>query len=47
MSPSGDVRISTVVVMPGLDPGIHAVWFKREDVDGRDKPCHDVVETQE
>jgi hypothetical protein len=28
--------------MPGLDPGIHALSFFREDVDGRVKPGHDV-----
>jgi hypothetical protein len=27
------------LVMPGLDPGIHA--FFGQDVDGRDKPGHD------
>jgi hypothetical protein len=30
-------------VMPGLVPGIHALNVrKQEDVDGRDKPGHDV-----
>jgi len=28
-------------VMPGLVPGIH-VFATRQDVDGRDKPGHDV-----
>ena len=28
-------------VMPGLDPGIHALARARRDVDGRDKPGHD------
>jgi hypothetical protein len=30
-------------VMPGLDPGIHALLLLRElkNVDGRDKPGHD------
>jgi len=27
-------------VMPGLVPGIHALW-RRKGVDGRDKPGHD------
>ncbi|CCD83781.1 hypothetical protein BRAO285_1000119 [Bradyrhizobium sp. ORS 285] len=31
-------------VMPGLVPGIHAVLSAPDDVDGRDKPGHDVVE---
>jgi hypothetical protein len=31
-------------VMPGLVPGIHVFdTNKNEDVDGRDKPCHDEV----
>jgi 2-oxoglutarate ferredoxin oxidoreductase subunit beta len=30
--------------MPGLVPGIHAFMpFSKQDVDGRDKPGHDVV----
>jgi hypothetical protein len=30
--------------MPGLVPGIHVLaTTKQEDVDGRDKPGHDVV----
>jgi hypothetical protein len=29
------------VVMPGLVPGIHALLFICENVDGRDKPGHD------
>jgi len=28
--------------MPGLDPGIHAFHAGSKDVDGRDKPGHDV-----
>jgi hypothetical protein len=28
--------------MPGLVPGIHALNAIRKDVDGRDKPGHDV-----
>jgi hypothetical protein len=28
--------------MPGLVPGVHvSMAFKKEDVDGRDKPGHD------
>jgi hypothetical protein len=27
--------------MPGLEPGIHDLATKKEDVDGRDKPGHD------
>jgi 2-oxoglutarate ferredoxin oxidoreductase subunit beta len=30
--------------MPGLVPGIHALLGHEEDVDGRDKPGHDVAE---
>jgi 2-oxoglutarate ferredoxin oxidoreductase subunit beta len=30
-------------VMPGPVPGIHAFLFFKQDVDGRDKPGHDVV----
>jgi 2-oxoglutarate ferredoxin oxidoreductase subunit beta len=29
--------------MPGLVPGIHVFLLATEDVDGRDKPGHDVV----
>ncbi|SHJ24864.1 hypothetical protein SAMN05444159_0084 [Bradyrhizobium lablabi] len=30
--------------MPGLDPGIHVLQAQsKKDVDGRDKPGHDVV----
>jgi hypothetical protein len=29
-------------VMPGLVPGIHVFLFAKQDVDGRDKPGHDV-----
>ena len=32
-----------IVVMPGLVPGIHVLWLKNEDVDGRVKPGHDGV----
>jgi hypothetical protein len=28
-------------VMPGLVPGIHALSYGDENVDGRDKPGHD------
>ena len=33
--------------MPGLVPGIHVVPSMPNDVDGRDKPGHDDVETGE
>ncbi|CCD91316.1 hypothetical protein BRAO375_1450038 [Bradyrhizobium sp. ORS 375] len=33
--------------MPGLVPGIHVVLSVPTDVDGRDKPGHDDVETSE
>jgi hypothetical protein len=30
--------------MPGLVPGIHALWrINMKDVDGRDKPGHDAI----
>ena len=29
------------IVMPGLVPGIHVLFNRNEDVDGRDKPGHD------
>jgi hypothetical protein len=29
--------------MPGLVPGIHVFEPSKEDVDGRDKPGHDVL----
>ncbi len=32
--------------MPGLVPGIHVVLSMPDDVDGRDRPGHDDVETQ-
>ncbi|CCD95421.1 hypothetical protein BRAO375_4270017 [Bradyrhizobium sp. ORS 375] len=32
-------------VMPGLVPGIHVVLSVPADVDGRDKPGHDDVES--
>jgi hypothetical protein len=33
-------------VMPGLVPGIHAFLFRfKQDVDGRDKPGHDDLES--
>ncbi|CCE01556.1 hypothetical protein [Bradyrhizobium sp. STM 3809] len=32
-------------VMPGLVPGIHVVLSMAIDVDGRDRPGHDDVET--
>jgi hypothetical protein len=28
--------------MPGLVPGIHIFGFVKQDVDGRDKPGHDI-----
>jgi hypothetical protein len=31
--------------MPGLVPGIHAFLPIKQDVDGRDKPGHDVERT--
>jgi hypothetical protein len=34
-------RINLTAVMPGLVPGIHALLCD-QDVDGRDKPGHDV-----
>ncbi len=34
-------------VMPGLVPGIHVLLSVLNDVDGRDKPGHDDVETPE
>jgi citronellyl-CoA dehydrogenase len=34
------------LVMPGLVPGIHVLKRKEiQDVDGRDKPGHDAVES--
>ncbi len=42
-------RISLLVnysVMPGLVPGIHVVLNMPIDVDGRDKPGHDDVESE-
>jgi hypothetical protein len=29
------------LVMPGLVPGIHALFARKKHVDGRDKPGHD------
>ncbi len=34
-------------VMPGLVPGIHVVLSMPNDVDGRDKPGHDDLETDD
>src|ERR1700675_955140 len=34
------------LVMPGLVPGIHVLCSARKDVDGRDKPGHDGVNSQ-
>ncbi len=34
-------------VMPGLVPGIHVAPRAPDDVDGRDEPGHDDVETDE
>ncbi len=36
-----DERAKNIGVMPGLDPGIHDLFEKRKEVDGRDKPGHD------
>jgi hypothetical protein len=33
--------IAVIVVMAGLVPGIYVFLFRRQDVDGRDKPGHD------
>jgi hypothetical protein len=30
--------------MPGLVPGIHVLLAREQDVDGRDKPGHDVFQ---
>jgi hypothetical protein len=44
-------RLSRVIPVPGLDPGIVAgihvflADFQLEDVDGRDKPGHDSEQT--
>ena len=35
-------RTGLSTVMPGLGPGIHAFLLSKQDVDGRDKPGHDV-----
>jgi hypothetical protein len=32
---------NSLVVMPGLGPGIHVLFLCIKDVDGRDKPGHD------
>jgi len=32
-----------IFVMPGFMPGIHVFLLDRQDVDGRDKPGHDVL----
>ena len=32
---------TTLTVMPGACPGIHALLCDKEGVDGRDKPGHD------
>jgi hypothetical protein len=32
--------------MPGLVPGIHVFFERKEDVDGRDKPGHDDTVSQ-
>ena len=39
----GVIRRSTrsLLVMPGLVPGIHRLWSTKQGVDGRDKPGHD------
>jgi small subunit ribosomal protein S10 len=36
-----------MTVMPGLDPGIHGVARETKNVDGRDKPGHDLVREEE
>jgi citronellyl-CoA dehydrogenase len=42
-------RLPFSAVMPGLVPGIHvflSFWVQsKQDVDGRDKPGHDAVES--
>jgi hypothetical protein len=37
--------IALSAVMPGLDPGIHALLSLPKDVDGRVKPSHDDLAT--
>jgi hypothetical protein len=32
-----------MIVMPGLVPGIHALVAAKKNVDGRDRPGHDVT----
>ena len=40
----GQPPVNSLVVMPGLGPGIHVSKARRsKDVDGRDKPGHDEV----
>jgi len=38
-----DTISNLTFVMPGLVPGIHVLLRKKQNVDGRDKPGHDVV----
>ncbi len=45
-SPRGAILPVSYSVMPGLVPGIHVVLSMPDDVDGRDRPGHDDVETQ-
>ncbi len=33
----------SLIVMPGLVPGIHVFYVEKQDVDGRDKPGHDEI----
>lgn len=37
-----DGGLTSTNVMPGLGPGIHVLAAATENVDGRDKPSHDV-----
>ena len=37
----GSGKLECLLVMPGLDPGIHVFAAEKEDVDGRVKPGHD------
>ena len=40
-------RLLHTLVMPGLVPGIHVLVSAQKDVDGRDKPGHDEMESSE
>jgi hypothetical protein len=37
----------SLIVMPGLVPGIHVFKLPKEVVDGRDKPGHDELSAQD